>query len=125
VVKITVCSSRGPGFDSQQPHGTFRLTVTPVSRNPPLSSGLPRYCVHVLHSGKVLMSIKSDKLYIVEVRSSTFQQKKPQKPKKQTNDLKKKTKNSKKKILKQKQNTNHFPVFRRQKNKVICCSPGT
>ncbi|CAO2583729.1 17-beta-hydroxysteroid dehydrogenase 13 [Lemmus lemmus] len=28
------CSSRGPGFDSQHPHGSSQLSVTPVPRDP-------------------------------------------------------------------------------------------
>ena len=30
-VKSTYCSSRGPGFNSQHPHGSSQLSVTPVS----------------------------------------------------------------------------------------------
>ena len=30
VVKSTVCSSKGPGINSQHPHGSSQLTVTPV-----------------------------------------------------------------------------------------------
>jgi hypothetical protein len=33
VIKSTNCSSRGPGFDSQQPHGSSHLSVTPVAGN--------------------------------------------------------------------------------------------
>ena len=31
VVKSTGCSSRGPGFSSQHPHGSLQLFVTPIS----------------------------------------------------------------------------------------------
>jgi hypothetical protein len=32
VVKNTVCSSKGPRFNSQHPHGSLKLSVTPVPR---------------------------------------------------------------------------------------------
>ena len=30
VVKSTSCSSRGPGFSSQHPHGSSQVSLTPV-----------------------------------------------------------------------------------------------
>ena len=47
VVTSTGCSSRGPGFSSQQPHGSSQPPVTPVPRDLMPSSGLCRYCTHV------------------------------------------------------------------------------
>ena len=43
VVKSTDCSSRGPGFNSQQPHGSLQPSVTPVPSNPTSSPSLCGY----------------------------------------------------------------------------------
>lgn len=48
MVKSTVCSSKGPVFDSQQPHGIERLSVTPVSGDLMPSAGLCGYCMHMM-----------------------------------------------------------------------------
>ena len=43
VVKSTGCSSRGPGFSSQYPHGSLQLSVTSLPEDLTLSSGLYRH----------------------------------------------------------------------------------
>ena len=40
IVKSTGCSSIGPRFDSQHPHGSSQQSVTPVPRDLIPSSGL-------------------------------------------------------------------------------------
>ena len=48
-VKNTDCFSRGPGFNSQHPHGNPQLSVTPVPAYLTTLSGLHEYCIHVVH----------------------------------------------------------------------------
>ena len=53
-VKNADCSSRGPGFNSQHPHGGSQTSVTPVPENPTPSRDTP-FCplwapgTHVIH----------------------------------------------------------------------------
>jgi hypothetical protein len=46
-LKSISCSSRGPGFNSQNPHGNSQLSVTPVPRNPTPSYRRSCVCVCV------------------------------------------------------------------------------
>jgi len=46
VVKSTDCSSTGPGFSSQHPHGGSQLSETPVTGESVVFSGLHRHCKH-------------------------------------------------------------------------------
>ena len=44
--KSTGCSCRGPGFDSQHPHGSSQVCASPVPGDLMPSSGLHRPCRH-------------------------------------------------------------------------------
>lgn len=48
-VKSTVCSSRGPMFDSQHPRDRAQTPLTPFPRKPMPSSGLHSHDIHVTH----------------------------------------------------------------------------
>jgi hypothetical protein len=47
------CSSRGPGFNSQHPHGSSQLSVTPVPADP-----TPSHRHKLPDAGKTSMHIK-------------------------------------------------------------------
>lgn len=52
----SICSSRGPGLDSQHPHIGSQLSVTPVSRL--ASEGITCMCYTDIHVGKTSVNIK-------------------------------------------------------------------
>jgi hypothetical protein len=58
VVKSTCCSSRGTGFDSQDPHDGSRPSVAPVPGAPMPSSGLHGYQTYT-HGAQTATEIKS------------------------------------------------------------------
>jgi hypothetical protein len=61
VVKSTGSSSRGSGFNSWQPHGGSRPSVTPVPGVQVLSSGICGHYTHIYymegHTGKTFIPI--------------------------------------------------------------------
>ena len=59
VVKGLGCSSRGPGFDSQYPHGGSQLSVTPFLRDPwPLLASTGTKWYMDVHAGSYTLKKK-------------------------------------------------------------------
>lgn len=47
MIKCTRCSPRGPGLESQHPHGILELSVTPVSEHLMTLSGVMSPCTEI------------------------------------------------------------------------------
>lgn len=54
VVVTTYCSSQRPGFDSQHPHGSSQLSVTPVMGGKTPSSGLRAHACTQTHTVNII-----------------------------------------------------------------------
>ena len=63
MVKSTGCSSRGPGSNSQHPHGS---SLTPTPSDPPLTSN-----THILHKLTCRQSTHTDKDSCLAKRNGT------------------------------------------------------
>jgi hypothetical protein len=50
MVKSTGCSSRGPGVNSQDPHGSSELSITSITGDLTSSVGLHRYQAHTWYT---------------------------------------------------------------------------
>lgn len=63
VLGSTVCCSRGPGFNSQHPHGNKQLLVTPVPGEPTPSFGTAYMWFTDIHTGITSICIKFLKIF--------------------------------------------------------------